>query len=39
MICKNCGAQINDSALFCEHCGGKVPLPSPEETLNSSKTL
>lgn len=24
MICKNCGAEIRDGALFCRHCGTKV---------------
>ena len=24
MICNNCGKEINDSALFCEHCGAQT---------------
>ena len=32
MYCRNCGAQINDEALFCEKCGSKVaPI---EQTVN-----
>jgi uncharacterized membrane protein YvbJ len=38
MICKNCGAELNDGAMFCANCGSRLdiqdqapatPAPSP----------
>ncbi len=26
MFCRNCGAQVNDDAKFCNHCGSKVEI-------------
>lgn len=32
MFCRNCGAQVKDSNLFCEKCGARLqPLPSEEQ--------
>ncbi|MEI3221686.1 MAG: zinc-ribbon domain-containing protein [Dorea sp.] len=30
-ICKNCGAEIQDGAAFCTHCGTKVEEQKVEE--------
>ena len=30
-ICKNCGAEIQDGAAFCTHCGTKVEEQRVEE--------
>ena len=24
MICKNCGAEVSDNAIFCNNCGTKI---------------
>ena len=36
MFCTNCGKQLDESALFCPHCGAKVGAaaanPAPEQT-------
>ena len=29
MICKNCGAEINEGALFCGNCGMKIETEQP----------
>ena len=29
-ICMNCGAQMDDSAVFCTHCGAPAGGPAPE---------
>ena len=35
MYCKNCGAEINEGALFCGNCGVKLEIEQPvaEETV------
>ena len=32
MFCKNCGAKIDDDALFCEKCGTIINRPVSAET-------
>lgn len=42
MFCKNCGAQISDTALFCEKCGTKVtasPRPADDATVNAEREI
>ena len=29
MYCKNCGAEINEGALFCGNCGMKIETEQP----------
>lgn len=33
MYCRNCGAQINDDAVFCEKCGAKQTLIQAEKSV------
>lgn len=40
MFCVNCGKQIDDSAIFCPHCGnkvGEVGATNPEPVYKSKK--
>ena len=30
MICKNCGAQLQDGMAFCTNCGCKLEAPAPQ---------
>lgn len=32
MICKNCGAELTDDALFCSRCGARTELPGEAVT-------
>lgn len=34
MICKNCGAEIDDNVKFCSNCGTKVTVDKEEQIIN-----
>lgn len=36
--CENCGAELEDSAVFCEECGAKVETVSQEKTVDSERS-
>ena len=36
MFCRNCGAQLDDDALYCEKCGTKI---SSQNSANTDMTL
>ena len=40
-FCENCGAQLEDSAVFCEECGSKqeVSASGNDQTIVSSKVV
>ena len=33
MYCKHCGKQVEDTAAFCQHCGGNLGTVSNQETV------
>ncbi|MBR4905431.1 MAG: zinc ribbon domain-containing protein [Clostridia bacterium] len=40
MKCKNCGATLDEGALFCRRCGTSVPkVPEPEPKQKAKKTV
>jgi len=38
MYCKNCGKEIKDDAVFCEHCGSKQDKNSNQNTVDKKPT-
>ena len=38
MFCNNCGAKLDENAIFCGECGSKVAIPVAQETDTSETT-
>lgn len=36
--CENCGAELEDSAVFCEECGAKVETVPQEKAVDSEQS-
>ncbi|MCP9333114.1 zinc ribbon domain-containing protein [Lentilactobacillus hilgardii] len=37
-FCPHCGAKLRDDAQYCQQCGYKVPMVSPDDRLSSNRT-